>query len=122
MALNGPFQDTPTSSTDQKSSRYVQGGLTDVFPDRLGWWEMYELPTATDDITFVVPPAFDKRPDLVAKAVYNQVTLMWLVLQYNKIVDIEVDFRSGLSLTLPSQRRVLLNIISKPTGGNPVTE
>lgn len=122
MAKSGPFNDTPTSSTDQRASRYVQGGLTDVFPNRLGWWEQYVIPTATDDISYTIPAAFDKRPDLVAKAVYNQVTLTWLVLQYNKIVDIEVDFRTGLILTLPSQRRVLLNVMTNPTGGNPVTE
>lgn len=115
-----PFIDTPTTSVDQKSSRYVQGGLTDVFSNRLGWWERYLIPPATDDFNYTIPPQFDRRPDMVAKAVYNQVTLMWLVLQYNSIVDIETEFVAGKILTLPTQRRVLLSVISKPTGGNTV--
>ena len=32
-----------SKSTERRSSRYVQGGLTDVYDQRLGWWERYEL-------------------------------------------------------------------------------
>lgn len=114
------FGDTPTNSTDQKVSRYVQGGITDRFSNRLGWWERIIIPKATDDFPYTIPAAFNKRPDLVAKAVYNQVGLMWLVLDFNNIVDVETEFVTGAVLKLPTQRRVLLSIIVKPTGGNPV--
>lgn len=112
---------TPTNSTNQANSRYVQGGLTDQFPNRAGWWDEYTIPTATDDITYTIPNQYNLRPDLVAKFIYNQVTLMWLVLQYNNIIDINTEFITGTVLTLPSQRRVLLSILTNAPGGNPIS-
>lgn len=111
------FKDRTTISTDQRLSRYVQGGLTDKYNRRLGWWERFSLPESDDDILYVITSSEDKRPDLVAKRIYNQVRLTWLVLQYNNIVDIETEFRAGKELKLPTQQRVFTQITSQPVGG-----
>lgn len=103
-------------------SRYVQGGLTDVFSDRLGWWDGYQLTTAPDDIPpFALQAKYDTRPDLLAYDTYGKSTLMWLVLQYNLIVDINTEFVTGAIITLPSKSRVFSSILSYQAGGNPVT-
>lgn len=109
------------NSTDQRLSRYVQGGVTDRYNKRLGWWERSLFETSNDDITYVIPQSRDRRPDLVAKDAYGQVSLMWLVLQYNYIVDIETEFRAGKEIKLPTQQRVLSQFMTQAIGGNPIT-
>lgn len=120
MAIS--LNDRPKKSTDARSSRLVQGGLTDKYNNRLGWWERYRFPTSNSDVRYIIPQSRDRRPDLVAKDVYNQVKLSWLVLQYNNIIDIETEFRAGRELLLPTQQRVMAQITSQPVGGNPVSE
>jgi len=102
-------------------SRYVQGGQTDVYPDRVGWWERRPLPKADSDFTIEIQPGEDRRPDLVAARVYGRTNLEWLVLQYNAIVDVETEFTTGTEIRLPTPRRVTLDLLSQRTGGNPVT-
>ncbi len=122
MATNKTvFNTQPTKSTDNPSSRYVQGGLTDVFVNRTGWWDGYQLTTAADDITLVLTPRYHRRPDLLAFDMYGKSTLMWLVLQYNLIVDINTEFVIGATVTLPSKSRVFSSILTYQPGGNPVT-
>lgn len=111
-----------TNSADQSKSRYTQGGVVDRFKSRLGWWERFALPRSSDDITFPITRRFERRPDLVAAAVYGQVSLMWLVLQYNQIVDINTEFVAGKTLILPTASRVQLNLLTQPVGGNKVIE
>lgn len=103
-----------------RESRYTQGGLTDRYPTRVGWWERKELKKDDLDITVVIQPAEDRRPDLLAYRVYGKSNLQWLVLQYNAIVDIETEFTTGTEIRLPQPRRVSLDILNQPTGGNPV--
>ncbi len=114
------FKDRTTIATDQRLSRYVQGGLSDKFNKRVGWWERFAMPQSNDDIIYIIENSVDKRPHLVAKKVYNQVRLSWLVLQYNNIVDIETEFRTGTELKLPTQQRVFTQITSHPVGGKPI--
>jgi len=111
-----------TNSAEQSKSRYVQGGRVDRFQNRLGWWERFPLPRSSDDITFPITRQFDRRPDLVAFQVYGQVSLMWLVLQYNSIVDINTEFIAGKSIILPTFERTQTQILTKSVGGNPVQE
>lgn len=120
MAIS--FNSRTSNSADQRLSRYTQGGETDRFAKRLGWWERTLFERRTDDITYTIQTHEDRRPDLVAKNVYGQVSLMWLVLQYNTIVDIETEFLAGKTLTLPTPQRVMLEIVNKPVGGKPVSK
>lgn len=107
-----------TNSVEVNNGRFVQGGLTDVYNNRLGWWERFPLERATDDIRFTITREFQFRPDLLAFRLYQKATLMWLVLQYNNIVDINTEFVVGKTLYLPTARRVQVNILNQTTGGN----
>jgi len=115
-----PRNQRTTNATEIKTGRYSQGGLTDRFNRRLGWWERVPLERATSDISFVITKQFEGRPDLVSAVVYEKDTLAWLVLQYNNIVDINTEFVTGKVLTLPTPERAQTNLLSRRTGGKVV--
>ncbi len=102
-------------SDQVRDSRYVQGGDTEKFPKRLGWWERRVIQTADDDVTVQIPSKYDKRPDLLAAEIYGRSTLMWVVLQFNNIVDINVEFVAGRTIRLPTPKRVMTQILTKST-------
>jgi len=110
-----------SASTDKKYTRQVQGGLTDVYPTRQGWWERYPMEFKDDDIRYTIPPAFSKRPDKIAYAIYGRATYSWVVLQYNSIVDVNLELVTGKEIRLPTLERLTFDILNKQTGGNPVT-
>lgn len=103
----------PLRSDTQRDSRYVQGGLTEKRGSRVGWWDRFPIPRAEDDIALTITPKYNRRPDLLAYDVYGKTTLTWLVLQYNNINDVNVEFATGSQITLPSVRRVMTEILTK---------
>ena len=109
-----------TNSVEHRNSRYVQGGTTDRYSNRLDWWERTLMPRQNDDIQLVIDPRLAKRPDLISYHIYGKVSLMWLVLQYNNIVDIETELVTGKTIFLPTQERVMFSIMINPVGGNVV--
>jgi len=111
---------TTSNSTDQSNSRYVQGGDTDRLSQRLGWWERKEMLFADDDITFEITPEYHHRPDKVAFVMYGNRDLIWLVLQYNTIIDIITEFVTGNTIRLPTPSRVAREILINQTGGKVV--
>jgi len=52
-------------STDNRNSRYVQGGSSEVHSIRIGWWERQIFERQDDDIRFVVGASDSKRPDII---------------------------------------------------------
>ncbi len=116
MALH--INNTFKKSTDNKNSRYVQGGTTDIFTNRLGWWERRVLERQDDDIRVVIRNTEGARPDLISFRIYGKATYSWLVLQYNNIVDPVTEMVPGKELYLPTQKRLILDIITKSPGGN----
>ena len=106
---------TNKSSLDSKRGRYLTGGITDIFSNRLGWWErnIDDLTRALDDVTYVITKDREFKPSLVAFDVYNTTELEWLVLMYNNIVDINEEFIVGRYLQLPSPARALYQIAIK---------
>ena len=109
------------NSVDNTKSRYTQGGDTEVFRERLGWWER-DLETLKEDDTdefIVITPKYDRRPDMVAADFLGSALLSWMVLQFNNIVDINEEFVAGKNIRLPTSRRVLFDFLNKSTGGIP---
>ena len=106
------------TSTNNANSRYLQGGTTDIYPRRLGWWERTSIPKALDDIRVYVQPEEDGRPDLMAFRIYGNPKIDWIILQSNTIVDIEEEFITGKSFFIPSPERVQLDLLSSSPGGN----
>lgn len=109
------------SVTDSKNSRYVQGGITDKYPSRTGWWEARDLVWQDDDIRYIVDKTTEARPDLISYKIYGKAMYYWIVLQYNNIVDLEEELTPGREIRLPTFTRLILSIFNKKTGGNPVT-
>lgn len=103
------------SSVKKRYSRYTQGGDTDVFKKRLGWWEKRDdiATNQIDDVEFEVTSEYVGRPDKIAVEMYGRHDLTWIVLQYNNIVDINEEMTIGTILNLPSKQRVLYTIAIK---------
>jgi hypothetical protein len=104
-------------STNKRRSRYTQGGSTDVFPDRLGWWERRTIRQRDDDNFRTITGQEAGRPDLIAFNAYGDASLAWLVLQYNNIVDNVVELAEGTEIRLPPKERVSLSILTGSVGG-----
>ena len=105
-------------STNNKNSRYLQGGTTDIYPNRLGWWERRTIGSALDDIRVQVEDREEGRPDLMAFRIYGNAKYAWVILQANTIVDIEEEFVRGATFLIPSPSRVSLQLFSSSPGGN----
>ncbi len=108
-------------SVESRESRYVQGGETETFDKRLGWWERDIITVSQDasDIFITIASQYDKRPDRLAFDMYGRSGLQWLVLQYNSIVDINEEFIAGREIRLPEPSRASLTFLNKRTGGIP---
>lgn len=102
------------TSIKKRHSRYSQGGDIDVFINRLGWWEPYDLTENQNDDIFIpsLPKVYAFRPDLLANDVYGKSGYDWVILQYNNIVDIQEEFITGATLILPSKSRVNIDIMA----------
>lgn len=102
------------SSIFKNYSRYVQGGNTDIFSNRLGWWEQLDLKENQFNDIIISPliAAYDKRPDLLSFAVYGRTDFEWVILQYNNIVDINEEFVTGATIIMPNKMRILGDIMT----------
>lgn len=110
------------NSTDVARSRYVQGGITDRYPTRLGWWDRRVFTRSDSDIRVTINVRYEYRPWLVAYDIYGSEQLEWLVLQYNGILDVNEEFTQGKVLVLPTPQRLNFEILSNGTGGKNATE
>lgn len=110
-------QYTNKSSMRKKNSRLLQGGTTEVYKDRLGWYEKRtDVPKDQwDDIVFTITKKYEYKPWLVAQIFLDRADLEWLVLEYNDIVDIMEEFVVGREIRLPSRSRTNFSIITKAT-------
>ena len=94
------------NSINNANSRYSKGGVTETYPTRLGWWERFIFPTSTSDVDYTIESKYSKRPDLLSYDVYGTPSYMWVILQYNNILDINTEFVEGASIVLPAPQRV----------------
>ena len=92
--------------TQQTNSRYKRGGLSEEFNRRVGWWERKLYEHRYDDIIFTISPKYNCRPDLIAHDYLGNANLMWIVLQYNSIVDINTEFVTGKTIKIPEKSRL----------------
>lgn len=104
-----------TSSLDRVNSRYVQGGTTEDLPNRLGFWDRKVFPRDTTDRVITLEAKYDRRPWLLAHDLYKDSRLMWFLLQYNTIVDIDTEFVAGAEITYPTPYRLRVGLLSRGT-------
>jgi len=108
------------SSLEKNYSRYSQGGNTDQFNNRLGWWEKLDLKENQNNDRLIksLPAVYSGRPDLLSSDIYGRPDFEWVILQYNNIVDINEEFVTGISLVIPNKMRVygdiMTNSVRKP--------
>ncbi len=100
-------------STNHRTSRYVQGGTTTQFPDRLGWWERRKFTKSATDVPVVIEAKYALRPDLMAYDLYGRASYDWVILQFNSIVDINAEFVEGAVITVPLPSRVHQEFLNK---------
>lgn len=105
------------SSLTRQHSRYVQGGDTQKFADRIGYWQRRIIPRHDTDETIILEAKYDRKPWLLAHDKYQDVELMWVILQYNTILDIETEFVAGVELRLPTATRLFMDILSRRVQG-----
>lgn len=101
------------NSIFNKDSRYVQGGQTTAFSNRLGWWERYTFQPAFDDHIITLTAEYAQRPDKLAFDLYGKASLMWVILQYNNINDINEEFIEGNIVKAPTRERLILQVLNK---------
>jgi hypothetical protein len=104
------------NSVNNKTSRYVQGGLTEVGPIGLEIWNRYDFQSDPSDTVYVVEQKFTGRPDLIANAFYGDWSLWWIICQLNRILDPYLEIEQGTILLLPSKERLQLMFV-QPIGG-----
>ena len=104
------------SSVLKVTSRYVQGGYSEVGEKFIRWWE--RVPIRKGDITDVaysIDLRYVGAPDYIAFDYYGRNNLGWVVLQYNDIVDINEELAVGKIIILPSRERVFYEVLTRPT-------
>jgi len=102
-------------SDQQRDGRYTQGAVTvDSFPNRIGWWERRVFPSDTSDVPITISSVYAGRPDLMAFDAYGKATLAWVILQYNNIVDINLEFVTGATIKLPLPQRINTDFLTQP--------
>jgi hypothetical protein len=106
------------TSINQKEGRYTQGGITDKFPSRLGWWERRIIPKDDSDIYHIITKRGEGRPDLISYDVYKDAYYAWFIMQYNSIVDPTEELVKGKRLRLPTPSRLKINIIHRNLNKN----
>lgn len=109
------------TSINQRDGRYTQGGITDSFPNRLGWWERRTIPKDDSDIYLIVSKRGEGRPDLISDQIYGSAYYAWFIMQYNSIVDPVEELVTGKKLRLPIPSRLKINIINQSLKNNVIT-
>lgn len=104
------------SSVQSKTSRYVQGGQTEIGAIGLEWWNKFNFPKDASDLIYTVEQRFEGRLDLIANAFYNDPRLFWFIAQYNNILDPYAEIVVNRQLVIPTLERVQL-LMNNKLGG-----
>lgn len=104
---------TQVRSDQQIGGRYVQGGEVTLKGKRLGWWERKIYEKSPTDIPFTITALYSRRPDKLAYELYGKASLQWFIMQYNNVVDINVDFVTGTKIVLPTKARLFSELLSR---------
>lgn len=102
----------PARSNQLPQGRYNIGGKTESLPTRLGWWDRKIMSKSSTDVSITITPRYATRPDLLAYDLYGSASLMWVVLQFNSIIDINEEFKVGSEITVPSKSRLFTQILT----------
>jgi hypothetical protein len=68
---------------------------------------MKDIPRDPTDYIYTIEKIYEKKPQLLANALYGDTRLWWVILQYNSILDPITEFVEGVVLYIPQKERVL---------------
>ena len=107
-----------------RNSRFVMGGVTEVNGEVLGWWERVSTDALRSfaETTWMITHEYVGRPDLIADRFYGTVSLAWLILQHNNIVDDIEELVEGRTLSIPDPERVRIGLASLNTSNQNRTQ
>ena len=105
-----------TNSVLLRNSRYVVGGLTEVNPTALEWWERVTFTADKTDRTYVVEQKFAGRLDLIAALYLDEPRYWWFIAQYNAILDAYSEISVGRLLYIPTKERMQSMLVGKVGG------
>lgn len=89
----------------------VYGAGTDL---HFGRWRQPDDMLASGVYTELeIPPGADRRPDLVAFMAYGDTSLWWAICFANQIDNVLRDFRSGMTIKVPSKQSLLQYLSSE---------
>ena len=94
------------------NTRYSKGGLVTPSGNKCGWWERRIIPQDQSDIIITLTTQYHQRPDKLAYDLYGKSSFMWVILQYNCILDITTEFVTNRTISAPSRNRLTQNILS----------
>jgi hypothetical protein len=103
-------------SLQNKYSRYVAGGTTEVADGKIEWWERSIFPSSNTDISYTVEKFYVGRMDLIANVFYNEPRYWWVIAQYNNILDPFSEITEGRILLIPTKDRLSLMLGTKLGG------
>ena len=110
-----------TNSIENKFSRYVGGGTTEVSKNLIEWWERFEFREDQSDLIHIVSESNQYDLHKISSIYYNDTRYWWLIAQYNKIIDPLTEIVNGLELKIPSPNRISA-MLSTQKGGTPSTK
>lgn len=100
----------------RNTSRLKFARLTTI--DGVEHWELPEYPAidqAADDGRYIVDR--HDRIDKIAVTFYSDPGLWWIIAIANDLALLPNDLCAGMTLRIPSQKRVFTEILRRPTGG-----
>ena len=98
-----------TKADRSKTSPYFRTPLVGDYRDLLN---LPDIPQSENDEYYTVENKFDRRPDLLANALYGSTRLWWIFTKRNMnlIQDPINDFRAGMIIRIP-QKSAVANFI-----------
>lgn len=109
-------------SDQTRNTRYTQGAAkVDSYANRIGWWDRRVFLPSPLDVSIVISSRYNLRPDLMAYDAYGKSNLSWILLQYNNIVDINLEFVTGATILVPLPQRVNAEFLTQNVAINIIT-
>ncbi len=69
--------------------------------------DLFSIFNTESDIYYVIPKQYQYRPDLIANNFYGSAKLYWVLIYANGFNNSPEDFAEGVSIRVPSYRRVM---------------
>lgn len=96
-----------TKHSTPTKTRYTIGGTVNTNPVGLGFWTKITLDHRDDDIIVILNEKMAKHPNILTQQLYGRDNLIWLVWQYNNILDPITELIPGMKIVMPNPIRLL---------------